>query len=151
LAKSQMHSGISRRNDDAHGIVEREFAELIYGKDNSYGWRFLDGDLRGLQSLQEREVRYGALRYFAFRDYRLGRIWLLDFEPELVPLTQMRFDLLYQNGRYLIVRSPPPGRLDEGLKPLPELGPDPRAYMGVDPVLRQALRTFAARERGENS
>jgi zinc protease len=39
LAKSQMHSGISRRNDDAHGIVEREFAELIYGRDNPYGWR----------------------------------------------------------------------------------------------------------------
>jgi len=39
LAKNQMHSGIARRNDDAHGIVEREFAELIYGKDNPYGWR----------------------------------------------------------------------------------------------------------------
>ena len=39
LAKNQMHSGIARRNDDAHGVVEREFAELIYGKDNPYGWR----------------------------------------------------------------------------------------------------------------
>ncbi|HEV3334183.1 MAG TPA: pitrilysin family protein [Bryobacteraceae bacterium] len=39
LAKSQMHSGIARRNDDAHGIVEREYAELVYGKDDPYGWR----------------------------------------------------------------------------------------------------------------
>ena len=39
LAKNQIHSGISRRNDDAHGVVEREFAELVYGKDNPYGWR----------------------------------------------------------------------------------------------------------------
>jgi zinc protease len=39
LAKNQMHSGIARRNDDAHGVVEREFAELVYGKNNPYGWR----------------------------------------------------------------------------------------------------------------
>ena len=39
LAKSQIRSGIARRNDDTHGVVEREYAELVYGKDNSYGWR----------------------------------------------------------------------------------------------------------------
>ena len=39
LAKSQMHSSIARRNDDAHGVVEREFSELVYGRDNPYGWR----------------------------------------------------------------------------------------------------------------
>lgn len=38
LAKSQLRSGIARRNDDPHGILEREFASLIYGRDNSYGW-----------------------------------------------------------------------------------------------------------------
>lgn len=39
LAKTQLRSGISRRNDDAHGIAEREFADLIYGKDTPYGWQ----------------------------------------------------------------------------------------------------------------
>ncbi len=39
LAKNQIRSGIARRNDDAHGVVEREFSDLVYGKDNPYGWR----------------------------------------------------------------------------------------------------------------
>src|SRR5262249_20923530 len=39
LAKTQVSSSISRRNDDPHGIVEREFDETLYGRDNPYGWR----------------------------------------------------------------------------------------------------------------
>ncbi len=39
LAKSQMRSGISRRNDDARGIADREFTNLVYGKDTPYGWQ----------------------------------------------------------------------------------------------------------------
>jgi predicted Zn-dependent peptidase len=38
LAKSEMRSSISRRNDDAHGIADREFAAIVYGKDTPYGW-----------------------------------------------------------------------------------------------------------------
>src|SRR6185295_3296316 len=33
LAKSQFNSGISRRNDDPHGIAQREFASILYGRD----------------------------------------------------------------------------------------------------------------------
>ncbi|MBV9505688.1 MAG: insulinase family protein [Acidobacteriia bacterium] len=39
LAKSQLRSGIARRNDDAHGITEREFADILYGKSTPYGWQ----------------------------------------------------------------------------------------------------------------
>ena len=39
LLKTQMRSGISRRNDDAHGISQREFTDIVYGRDNPYGWR----------------------------------------------------------------------------------------------------------------
>jgi predicted Zn-dependent peptidase len=38
LAKSQLRSSIARRNDDAHGIAEREFDDTIYGKQTPYGW-----------------------------------------------------------------------------------------------------------------
>ena len=38
MAKSEMRSSISRRNDDAHGIADREFAAIVYGKDTPYGW-----------------------------------------------------------------------------------------------------------------
>ena len=39
LAKTQLRSGISRRNDDAHGISQREFTDIIYGRNNPYGWQ----------------------------------------------------------------------------------------------------------------
>jgi zinc protease len=38
LIKTQLRSGIARRNDDAHGISEREFAARIYGPKTPYGW-----------------------------------------------------------------------------------------------------------------
>lgn len=38
LIKTQVSSAIARRNDDAHGISEREFASLVYGKKTPYGW-----------------------------------------------------------------------------------------------------------------
>jgi zinc protease len=38
LAKTQLRSGIARRNDDAHGVSQREFTNLVYGKDTPYGW-----------------------------------------------------------------------------------------------------------------
>ncbi|MDX2150631.1 MAG: insulinase family protein [Bryobacteraceae bacterium] len=39
LIKQQTRGGISRRNDDAGGIAEREFMERVYGRNNPYGWR----------------------------------------------------------------------------------------------------------------
>jgi zinc protease len=39
LAKSQIRAGISRRNDDAHGVAEREFARIVYGPSTPYGWQ----------------------------------------------------------------------------------------------------------------
>jgi zinc protease len=49
LAKTQARSGISRRNDDAHGIAEREFASILYGRDNSYGWEIEYSDIDHIQ------------------------------------------------------------------------------------------------------
>ena len=39
LAKTQLSSGISRRNDEPNDIASREFDEIVYGRDNPYGWR----------------------------------------------------------------------------------------------------------------
>src|ERR1700694_5870129 len=39
LSKTQLMSGISRRNDDAEGVAEREFTNIIYGRNNPYGWQ----------------------------------------------------------------------------------------------------------------
>jgi len=39
LVLTQTRSGISRRNDDPGGILNREFQNLVYGKDTAYGDR----------------------------------------------------------------------------------------------------------------
>jgi zinc protease len=38
LARTQLRGSIARRNDDARGVAEREFADIVYGKDTPYGW-----------------------------------------------------------------------------------------------------------------
>src|SRR5580698_10438469 len=49
LAKTQTRSGISRRNDDPDGIVEREFSDLVYGRNTPYGWRVEYADIDNIQ------------------------------------------------------------------------------------------------------
>lgn len=110
------------------------------------GHRYLDGEIRGLHGLQQREVRFGKLRYLIFRD-RDERIWLLEYGSDVASLALMRFDILLHNGRYLIQRSAPERPDGAPRRPQKRSGPDPRAYMGVDPALRLALRNFAAREK----
>lgn len=39
LAKVEIDSGISRRNDEPGDVAGREFADIIYGKDTPYGWQ----------------------------------------------------------------------------------------------------------------
>jgi hypothetical protein len=109
------------------------------------GYRYLDGEVLGLHCLHERELRFGALRYLLFRD-KSDRIWTLEYANDLVPLTQMRFNIYFQNGRYLIERAPAP-KPDEDTHRAVHEGSDPRAYMGTDPALRLALRQFVERER----
>ena len=131
---------------EAGNVTDEERRDRTMAHD---GYRYIDGDIRGLHCLHEREVRFGNLRYLMFRDIE-ERIWMLEWGMDVLPLTQMRFDVYLQNDRYLIQRSPPPPS-QEGERQLKKkgvhTGPDPRAYMGVDPQLRQALRNFAAREK----
>ena len=39
FVEQQLRSGIERRNDDVHGISQREFTDLIYGPKTPYGWQ----------------------------------------------------------------------------------------------------------------
>jgi zinc protease len=39
LTRSQLHGSIQRRNDDAHGIAQREYSDAVYGPNTPYGWR----------------------------------------------------------------------------------------------------------------
>lgn len=61
LARTQLRSAISRRNDEAEGIASEKFSELIYGRDNPYGWRMEYADVDAIQ--REDLVRFHQ-RYF---------------------------------------------------------------------------------------
>ena len=60
LAKTQMRSEISRRNDDAGGISEREFSDIVYGRNTPYGWQieYADVDAIHRQDLLDFYHRY---------------------------------------------------------------------------------------------
>lgn len=61
LAKNELRSGISRRNDDPHGIVEREFNEIAYGKNTPYGWRM---EYAAVDRIQRDDIVQFYQRYF---------------------------------------------------------------------------------------
>jgi zinc protease len=49
LSLTQSRSGISRRNDDANGVADREFASVIYGRNTPYGWETEYADLDNIK------------------------------------------------------------------------------------------------------
>jgi zinc protease len=61
LAKTQMRSAIARRNDDAHGILEREFAAIVYGPATPYGW---DEQYDTINRIARADVENFYSRYF---------------------------------------------------------------------------------------
>lgn len=61
LAKTQTKSAIARRNDDPDGISDREFASIVYGRDNSYGW---DMTYEHVDNIKREDLTAFYQRYF---------------------------------------------------------------------------------------
>ncbi len=61
LAKTQWRSAIARRNDDASGIADREFANTVYGKNTPYGW---DINYSDIDAIHRSDVQAFYSRYF---------------------------------------------------------------------------------------
>ncbi|HEX4133483.1 MAG TPA: pitrilysin family protein [Bryobacteraceae bacterium] len=61
LIKTQMRGEIARRNDDAHGISEREFDALVYGPKTSYGWQ---EEYATIDNIKRDDVARFYQRYF---------------------------------------------------------------------------------------
>ena len=61
LAKSQYRSGISRRNDDPEGILQREFRDTLYGHHTPYGWRM---EYATVDAIQRADLLDFYHRYF---------------------------------------------------------------------------------------
>jgi zinc protease len=49
LTKTQSRSEISRRNDDPDGIAQREFSDIVYGRNSPYGWSIEYSDIDNIQ------------------------------------------------------------------------------------------------------
>ncbi len=71
IARTQLRQGIARRNDVQRMLTRREFAGLIYGKDNPYGWQ---PEYATLDHVQRADVRAFHQRYFFPANIMLG-IW----------------------------------------------------------------------------
>ena len=61
LAKSQVRSAISRRNDEPGEILHRTFPEIVYGRDNPYGWRM---EYEHIDSIKRDDLIAFYQRYF---------------------------------------------------------------------------------------
>src|ERR1700728_1931040 len=62
LTTTQSRSEISRRNDDASGISEREFTNLVYGRNTPYGWMIEYADIDNID--REDLVNFYRSYYF---------------------------------------------------------------------------------------
>ena len=61
LAKTQAKSSIARRNDDPDGVSDREFASIVYGRKNAYGW---DMTYEHVDNIKREDLVRFYTRYF---------------------------------------------------------------------------------------
>jgi zinc protease len=71
LFKSQLRSQISRRNDNPQSILAREFASIVYGRDNPYGW---DETYATVGAITRPDLQAFYKRYFFPKNVMLA-IW----------------------------------------------------------------------------
>ena len=69
FAVNQSRSGISRRNDDAGGIAQREFANTVFGKDSPYGWTI---EYEHIDRITRADLQAFYRRYFFPANIRLS-------------------------------------------------------------------------------
>ena len=98
LSKSQLHSAISRRNDDPNRILQREFTSILYGKDNSYGW---DDQHATIDSITRADLQNFYKRYFFPKNVMLA-LWG-DFDS-----AQMRAQVQKLFADWTVERAPVP-------------------------------------------
>ncbi len=116
LIKQQMMSEITRRNDDAGEIAQREFTDILYGRDNSYGW---SEEIGTVAKIQRSDVQGFYRRYFfpsnillavqgdfnrAAMKAQIEKLfadWTAK-QPSVPPFPPVRFT--YKPGTYLAVK-----------------------------------------------
>jgi zinc protease len=77
LARTQLRGGIARRNDDARGVAEQEFTDIVYGKDSPYGWQV---EYATVNRITRADLQDFYKRYFFPANIMLG-VWG-DFDTD---------------------------------------------------------------------
>lgn len=124
LAKTQTKSAISRRNDDADGISDREFASIVYGRNNSYGW---DMQYEHIDNIKREDLQAFYNRYFFPENVMLAISG--DFNT-----AEMRQRLAKLFADWTIKGQPVP--------PFPQVQPQPKApgvYQGTKTEVTQSF------------
>jgi zinc protease len=124
LAKTQSRSAISRRNDDADGISDREFASIVYGRNTPYGW---DETYEALDNINREDLQAFYKRYFFPANIRLAISG--DFKT-----SEMRAKLEKLFADWTVKGEPVP--------PFPQVQPQPKApgvYQGTKSEVTQTF------------
>ncbi len=109
LAKSEMRSSIARRNDDPHGVADREFVDIVYGKDSPYGWQI---EYATLDRIARGDLMNFYKRYY-FPANMLMAVWG-DFSTTEM---EARLTSLFADWNYQQARVPPFLPVREKAKP----------------------------------
>ena len=79
LARTGMSGGIARRNDEPHGLAEREFTNTVYGKNTPYGW---DEEYGTINRVTRGDLVNFYRRYF-FPANTMLAVWGVFSAPEM--------------------------------------------------------------------
>jgi zinc protease len=93
LAKMQTSSSISRRNDDANGILSREFADIVYGRETPYGW---DINYEHVNRIQRQDLIDFYHRYYFPSNILMGIYGDFSIADMKARLTKMFADWNYK-------------------------------------------------------
>jgi zinc protease len=126
LFRSQMASGIARRNDDAHAVSQREFTDLVYGQKTPYGWQI---EYATLNNIKRDDIANFYKRYFFPANIMLAVQG--DFSA---PEMKAKLESLFGSWNYQQPPVPPFPRVDNQ--------PNPGIYLAARPDVTQTNFTL---------
>ena len=109
LWKTQTNSGIERRNDEPMGITAREYLEILYGRNNSYGWTMQHADIANIH-------RDDIVAFY--RRYYFPANIILSVQGDFsAPEMKAKIEKLFGSWNYTQPPVPPFPKVDNQAKP----------------------------------
>ena len=109
LWKTQSNSGIERRNDEPMGITAREYLDILYGRNNSYGWTMQHADIAN--------IHRDDIVAFYKRYYFPANIILSVQGDFSAPEMKAKIEKLFGSWNYTQPPVPPFPKVDNQAKP----------------------------------